>query len=283
MAVLLAYLFYFVAASVNPLYRRWLSINRQIGPGGQIAFAFKVNIIASSLLLLLPFFQPFKIVGNPTHIMLLAAACGLFGALFFAFSFVSQKHVEAGITSLASNVYTPISVALAWLLLGEGLAGNQILGTILLLVALVIISKKHRVGKFRFDKYFLMMILSGVFLGLTVTVERVLQKTTGLTTTMVLSWWAQCLFLGLLTLIVKDKNIHTNKSVTIAGVLTFFHGLSWSLLVFTVGNLGVVSAVTTFKVVLIFVAAAIFLKEREDLPRKIVGSLIAVAGLLLMK
>jgi uncharacterized membrane protein len=43
-----------------------------------------------------------------------------------------------------------------------------------------------------------------------------------------------------------------------------------------------VSSITTFKVVIVSVAAALFLNEKEDLPRKIIGSIIAVIGLLLM-
>jgi hypothetical protein len=45
--------------------------------------------------------------------------------------------------------------------------------------------------------------------------------------------------------------------------------------------LSVVSAVTTFKIVVIFAVAAVFLNEREDMARKVAGSIIAVAGLLL--
>jgi hypothetical protein len=33
----------------------------------------------------------------------------------------------------------------------------------------------------------------------------------------------------------------------------------------------------------VFIAGALFLNEREDLPRKIIGSLVALVGLLLMK
>jgi len=55
------------------------------------------------------------------------------------------------------------------------------------------------------------------------------------------------------------------------------------MLTYVVANLSVVSSVTTFKIVIMFVVAAIFLKEKDDLGRKIFGSLIAVAGLLLMK
>lgn len=77
--------------------------------------------------------------------------------------------------------------------------------------------------------------------------------------------------------------MYTNKDTLITGALRFLQSLSWVILLFIVGNLSLVSAVTTFKVVVIFIAAAIFLNEREDLPRKIAGSFIAVLGLLLMQ
>jgi len=54
----------------------------------------------------------------------------------------------------------------------------QILGTALLLVGMVIVSKKHRIGKFSFDKYFVLMALSGIFLGVCLIAERALMKIT---------------------------------------------------------------------------------------------------------
>ncbi len=72
-------------------------------------------------------------------------------------------------------------------------------------------------------------------------------------------------------------------TVILSLLLPFLQSLSWVVLIFVVGNLSLVSAITTFKVVVVFIAGAIFLKEREDLPIKIIGSVIALAGLLLMK
>ena len=127
------------------------------------------------------------------------------------------------------------------------------------------------------------MVVSGVCLGLVLSAERALQKTTGFTAGTLFSWWAQSASLGLVALMVRKKTTHTKKEIFITGTLQFFQALSWVLLLLIVGNLSLVSAVTTFKVVVIFVIAALLLNEREDLPRKILGSLIAVAGLLLMK
>lgn len=283
MIILLSYLFYFIAASASPLQRRWLATKKDVDGKEQIDFAFKVTLVTVVLSLLIPFFSPFQLTGNPYHLFLLALVCGVGGAGLYITSYISQRHVEAGVSSLVANIYTPITIALASLLLNEGLTPIQIGGTALLLIAVVIVSKKHRIGRFRFDTYFMLMIASGVMLGFVLTAERALIKTTGFTTGTLLSWWSQCAALGIVALATKSKHTYSQKDVVITGVLRFLRSLSWVILLVTVGNLSVVSAVTTFQVVVVFVGAAIFLHEREDMPRKIFGSIVAVIGLLLMK
>lgn len=283
MTIFLSYLFYFVAASASPLQRRWLATHKNKDNSGQIHFAFQVTLVTVILSLLLPLFKPFYLQGNIYHLIGLSLICGVFGAGYFVCSYTAQKHVEAGISTLVSNIYTPITIALATVFLNERLTTIQILGTALLLVGMIVVSKKHRIGRFQFDKYFILMILSGVLLGISLTAERALLKTTGFTAGTMFSWWAQCAFLGLYTLLTHSRSVYSKKDITITGGLRFLQSLSWVVLLVVVGNLSLVSAVTTFKVVIIFIAAAIFLKEREDLPRKIAGSIIALAGLLLMK
>ncbi|MFA6897087.1 MAG: DMT family transporter [Patescibacteria group bacterium] len=279
----LSYIFYFIAASASPLQRRWLATTKNFDNKGQVHFAFQVTLVTVILSLLLPVFKPFYLAGNLFHLIGLSLVCGIFGAGYYISSYTAQKHVEAGITTLVSNIYTPVTIVLATIFLDEKLTAIQILGTILLLVGMLIVSKKHRTGKFRFDKYFLLMVLSGVVLGISLTAERALQKMTGFTAGTMFSWWMQCAFLGLATLMTESRSEYSKKDIAITGGLRFFQSLSWVILIFVVGNLSLVSAITTFKVVIIFVAAAIFLKEREDLPRKIFGSVVALAGLLLMK
>jgi drug/metabolite transporter (DMT)-like permease len=283
MLTLLSYLFYFVAASASPLQRRWLATRKNKNNAGQINLAFRVAFITVVLSLLLPIFKPFYLQGNVFTLITLTLICGVFGAGYFICFYTAQKFVEAGISTLVSNIYTPITIVLATFFLNEKLTIPQIFGTVLLLIGMVVVSKKHRVGKFKFDKYFMLMVLSGIMLGVSLTAERALQKATGFTAGTMLSWWSQCAFLGIVTFITSNKNEYAMKDITVTGVLRFLQSLSWVILIFSVGNLSLVSAITTFKIVIIFIAAAIFLNEREDLPRKIIGSLVALAGLLLMK
>ncbi len=282
MLVLLSYLFYFAAASASPLQRRWLSTNKE--GGGQIQFAFRVMLFVAICGFLLPLFSQPQLNGGFWQIVLLGLITGLSGALFFIGNYSAQKHVDAGVTSLISNIYTPVTIIIASLFLSESLKPMQLVGTLILLFAMVLVSKKHRVGRFNFDKYFWLMILSGVSLGICLSAERALMKTTGFSAGTLISWWSQVLALGLATLIFKkNRTSYGLKDTLITGSLRFLQALSWVVLLQVVGNLSIVSAVTTFKVVVIFLFAAILLKEREDLPRKIVGSLIAIFGLLLIK
>lgn len=283
MSIIFAYIFYFIAASISPLQRRWLALKKPSTSKDQIFFSFAVTLVTLPLSFLLIFFDPFVVKGDLVTIILLSSVCGVFGTLTYVLNYSAQKHVDAGVTSVVSNIYTPVTIILSSLFIAEKLTNMQIVGTVILLVAMVIVSKKHHIGKFKFDKYFLMMLLSGVTLAVLLVTERYLQKTTGFTAGTMFSWWTTCLFLGIATLLSKSKNIYSKKEIITTGGFRFLQNLSWVVLVFTVGNLSIVSSITTFKVVIVFIAAAIFLKEREDLPRKIIGSIIAVVGLLLMK
>lgn len=283
MLIIFSYIFYFIASSVSPLQRRWLATNKNQDNKGQIHFVFQVTLIVALLSLVLPLFSRFELVGDYSHLLILSMVTGVVGAGFCVASYTAQKHVEAGVTSVVSNIYTPVTIILSTVFLHEKLTAVQIVGTLLLLLAIFIVSKKHHIGRFKFDKYFLLMLSSGVMLAFVLVADRALVKITGFTAGTILSWWSTCICLGIVTILTKNKSEYSKKDVMITGGLRFLQNLSWAILTFVVGNLSIVSSITTFKVVIIFIAAALFLHEREDLPRKILGSVVAVVGLLLMK
>jgi len=278
--ILLSYFFYFIVSTIAPIQRRWLSTRNE--GGNKINLSFKVTFVAALLILLLPLFSPFELQGPYTTIILLLIAAAIGGVGHYVSYFTAQRHVEAGVTSVLQNIYTPITIVLSTIFLGEGLRESQILGTILLLVAAVIVSKKHRIGKISFDKYFWLMIFSGISLSVLLVANRELMKITGFTASIVLSYWTVCIGLGVLTFLTKGVTTYTKKDIIVTGSLKFLQDLSWAMLTFFVANLSLVSSVTTFKIVVMFIVAAAFLGEKGDLQRKIVGSLIAVTGLLLM-
>jgi len=52
------------------------------------------------------------------------------------------------------------------------------------------VSKKHRIGRFKFDKYFLMILSNGITLAVVLVTERYLQKMTGISAGTMFSWWS---------------------------------------------------------------------------------------------
>jgi drug/metabolite transporter (DMT)-like permease len=280
--IFLSYLFYFIVSSASSLQVRWVVAKNNKSWKEQTHFAFEVVFVLFLGSFLLPIFSPLHFTGDTVKILFLTLTCGIFGMGYFILNYIAQKHVDAAITSVVSNIYTPVTIVLSSLLLHEGLHGKQIIGTILLLVALFIISKKHRVGRFNFDRYFWFMLASGVLLGVLLVAERSLQKTTGLSASTMLSWGSQCLFLGLATLYTKSRHTYSQKDILVTGTLKLLQGISYVTLVYIVANLSLVSSITTFKVVIVSITAIIFLKEREHIGRKIIGSIIALVGLLLM-
>ncbi len=283
MTIILSYIFYLVASSTSSLQRRFLFKHKEYTTAEQITFTFQCIFMLFLGSLFFPFFSPFYISGGFFYLFLLALTCAFFGTASNIASYVAQKHMDAGVTSVVWNIYTPVTIFLSSVLLHEGLTIIQVWGTVLLFVAIFIISKKHRIGRFSFDKYFLLTILGGILISGVLVAERALQNTTGFSAGVMISWGAQAIGLGIVSLFFGHKHTYTNKEVLTTGGLQFVQALSYVILVWVVGNLSVVSSITTFKIVVVFIGAAIFLHEREDLPRKILGSIIAVIGLLLMK
>ncbi len=281
--IILSYIFYFIASTFSSLQIRWLTKKKNLKSNEQIHFLFQVIFILFLGSLTFPLFSRFYLTGNYFHLFLLTLISGIFGTGCNLLSIMAQKHLDASVTSIVGNIYTPITIFLSSLFLREGLTNLQVIGTILLLTAIIIVSKKHRTERFTFDKYFLFTVLSGVLLSILLVAERALMKTTGFSAGIIMSWGSQAFFLGLVVLFTKSKKIYTNAEILGTGIVRFLGATSWVILVYVVGNLSLVSSITTFKVIVVFITAAIFLNEREDMPRKIFGSIIAVLGLLLMK
>jgi drug/metabolite transporter (DMT)-like permease len=281
--ILLSYIAYFVTSTIAPLVRRSIFAHKDPDSREQIFMAFQTMLILTMGSLLFQFFFPLYFAGSLMHLFLFTLICGVCGSVYFIANYTSQKYIDAGITVVVLNIYTPVTIILASLFLHEKLTPVQIIGTVFLLLALVIISKKHKISRFKFDKHFTTMLLGGVLLGILLTAERALQKQTGLAAATMLSWGAQCFFIGIATLFFKAKSAYNNREILTVGILNFLSSVSFVVLVFTVGNLSLVASVTTFLIVCITIAAAIFLKERENMGRKILGSVIAVIGLLLMR
>src|SRR5438105_2196384 len=108
----LYYIFYFVSSTSSTLQRRELA-TRRTNDSGQVDFAFRVMLITFVLSVVLVFFKRPAINQGLVTVISLAVICGVFGAVSIGSQYVAQRHVEAGVTTLVGNIYTPVSIVLA--------------------------------------------------------------------------------------------------------------------------------------------------------------------------
>ena len=113
MNAIFSYLFYFVVAILAPLQIRWLTKNKNPENKGQINLAFRVTFIRVLFGVGLIAFYPFYISGESKTLILLSLICGIFGGIHFISAYIAQKNVEAGVTNILTNIYTPTTIILA--------------------------------------------------------------------------------------------------------------------------------------------------------------------------
>ncbi|HET9850479.1 MAG TPA: DMT family transporter [Candidatus Saccharimonadales bacterium] len=230
MAEVLAYIFYFLSSTSSTLQRRELA-TRRTDDSGQIDFAFRVMFITFVLSAVLLVFKKPVLSQSPLALALLALVCGVSGAVSIASQYIAQRHVEAGVTTLVGNVYTPVSIILASLFLNEGLKTRQIFGTVILLGAVIMVSNKHRLSRWRFDRYFWLMVINGLALGFTLTAERALIKDNSLPVGTWISWGSQSLCLAIAALLAGTKSQYGVRDTATTGGLRFLQQVSWVILV----------------------------------------------------
>jgi hypothetical protein len=101
---ILAYMFYFIAATVAPIQRRWLSTKNE--GGNKFDLSFKVSLVQSTFALTLLFFFPIVLHGSYLNIILLLITSGVCGIGYSVSYFTAQRHVEAGTTRFW-EIYIP--------------------------------------------------------------------------------------------------------------------------------------------------------------------------------
>ena len=197
---------------------------------------------------------------------------------------VTQKHIETAQYSVIRMLQVPISVVISTLFLGEALTLMQTVGMLSILAGVSIVSTGGKIPRLmHFGRYELLTIANSAFLGVYTVFNRYLIEQTSLSTLMVV--WAGIEMIPLLATIVKRPTQMPVKSdIVLAlgiGTTAVLNIVAFWLAVAIAGNVALVSSLSAFRVVAIFAGSYLILKEKNNLTPKIIGSLLAVVGLLL--
>lgn len=212
------------------------------------------------------------------------------GALFFAganfMAYRANEELDAAQFAIITNLEALFVIIIAGVFLGERLTGLQLLGALLLIIAAIDVAvEKTGRRTFRVSRASLIALSACLFVAAGLTTEKALLKEMGFATYVFLGWSAQTIVVGLFTFRDRKKFKHVSAKqfaeMMVLGVLRLGAALS-AVAAITMVDISIVASVRSYKPILIFFGALIFLGEKRDFRRRIIGAGLATVGLLLL-
>jgi drug/metabolite transporter (DMT)-like permease len=238
-------------------------------------------IAGISILFLVPFF-PIKFPQDPKFYILLAIA-SIFYALTDRLQTTSRKNLEVSVYSILNMLKTFFLVLFGILFFREKIIFMKVLGALLILLGNGILFYKK--GNFKINKYALFGVLATFFYVIAITIDIGNSKLFNLPIYIFLVFAIPAIILFLfekqkLKNVIQEYQKGRKKYFLITGI-------SWGLAsIFTLRSyqLGEVTTVAPLLACSVFInifAAYFFLKERDNILKKIIASLIVIVGVYL--
>jgi len=227
-------------------------------------------------------FSGISTVWQATLIMIVSQA---FGNILF---FKGLNSLDAGTTQIAFSSILIWGAILSALYLGSQYSGLQLLGIFLMLIAILLI--QYRKG-LKLDKGILLIIGSAALFAIFQVASAKISNIVNTGAYLILAYLGSALILIIIYFktITKDFKLLVNQVKTTSLSTLFASGTS--LLYFTFSyfayqiapDKGIVVILLTTQVILSVIFGIIFLKERENMTKKILAGILAVAASILIK
>lgn len=276
---------YLLLGTASYLWRRQLAktfakANRLVNAFFFVAVLYPIGLLVAA------FTTPDLSIGWASFFMLLVG-----GALFPFVNLLvyrANRDMDAGLFTIISDLIPVVSIAGGWLLLHEGLTGQQLIGVAIILVAALLVTLPQLKHHMRNNPRALACAVTAVvLLGLGFVYERYMLTRMDFGAYIVIGWGLQMVW-GVLFALPERKSYKILFDPKIQGKLwayslsSTFRGLCIVGALYLSGNVSVVMASASFLTVLVVVAAYFILKEREWLWLKLGAASLGVVGLLLI-
>lgn len=201
------------------------------------------------------------------------------------FMYKALQHIEASRFAIIFSSRTLFTILASSFLLKESLTLQQFGGTLFILAGITLVNVGTKT--FTFGKKEFFVLIAAICFGFGLTNDRILLKSFTVYPYAFINLLFPTIFLGLFNISrVKEFSLffQTNffgkmtlmSFLYAISVVTFFSALQKS------SNSSQISAIGTISVVVTVILAIIFLKERENMSKKIIGSVVSFVGLVLL-
>jgi drug/metabolite transporter (DMT)-like permease len=235
-----------------------------------------------------PFIGGISFVGvsDVLFIVAIMIASQAFGNILF---FKGVKLLDAGTAQVAFSSVLVWGVLLSIIFLGSQFSLVQFLGILLMLIAIILVQSYK--GKKKIDIGILYILSAAALFAVFQVTSAELSKTISTSAYLLLAYLGSSLLLGALysTTLRKDwTHLKTQVKKTL-DITLFASGTSLLYFLFAyfayqqAPDQGIVVVLLTSQVVLSVILGIIFLKERENVPKKLIAGVLAFIAAVLIK
>jgi drug/metabolite transporter (DMT)-like permease len=270
-------------ATANTLWNRHLAQRSRIPLTLPPALSFLVALLPIGVVAS-RFLGEYWISLESKTLFLLIATGTLIG-LYNWLSFVGNKTVNVASSQVISQLYIITAALAGWLILGEPLSQNQLIGGALLFISAVTASVASGSRKQNINKGILYFFAAAAALGLGLVAEKATLDNMSFSAYLVVGFASQTI--ALLIIARKDLSyiprLKRNQwaGIALKGSLTAIAGLMYLLTLQSLANVSVTVLLTTAQVPIAVLASYYILREKKNLKAAYIACGIATIGLVI--
>lgn len=224
----------------------------------------------------------FSLFSGNVYLLLLAAA--LWGACQ-VFLFKALQLVEASELTIVSGLRVLVTIGASILFLNQVFTGWNVLGTILILISTALVV--GRTKTFKLDRGLIYTLAMTVFAGLAIVADSANVQHYDVLAYSTFSNFLSAFFI----FVFYPRSLHQWRHFVQPGFLAKMlplaifsasQGVLYLLALAYGGNTAQVGTIRQSSLIVTVVLAAVFLSERENLPRKLIAAALVTIGILLL-
>lgn len=271
------YLFFYVI--FNQTYK--MATKSLTKPG---ALTILLQLISSlSILLLIPFFE-MKIPNDPKIYLFLGLSI-----IFYTISDRVNTTVRSGIEASTFSVITQLStvfmIVAGVLFFKEPFVLNKFIGAILIVFSNVLIFFKKGNGKP--NKYVLLGIFANVCFSIALFLDVNNSDKFNLPIYVALTLGIPTILIAIFEKIkfsdIKEEYKNGNKKAILITAITWSLSIVAQLRAYQLGEVSIIAPLCALSVILNVIVGYFFLKEKDDMFKKIIAALLIILGIILIK
>ena len=236
-----------------------------------------------TVLFAIPFFE-MKFPTDPKGYIFLTLAI-VFYAINDRLNTTVRSGMEASTFSIIKQLSSVFMIFAGILFFKEEFILNKFIGAILIILSNVLIFyKKERTKP---NKYVLLGILANLFYAIALFLDVNISESFNLPIYVAISLGLPTILIALAERIKPKEIINEfkvgNKSAILLTAITWSYMILAQLRAYQLGNVSIVAPLCALTVILNVIVGYIFLKEKDNLVRKIISAFLIILGIILIK